>query len=59
MKASSNDTGVILALAKRFNEQRLPKTIALKKKVDEGECLSEYDIAFLDEVFKDANRIMP
>jgi len=59
MKASSNDTGVILALAKRFNEQRLPKTIALKKKVDEGECLSEYDIAFLDEVLKDANRIMP
>jgi len=59
MTQSSEDTGVILALMQRFNEQRLPKALALKVRVEEGECLSEHDIAFLDEVFRDANHAMP
>ena len=59
MKQSSEDTGVILALMERFNKQRLPRALELKKRVEQGECLSEPDIAFLDEVFKDANHVMP
>ena len=59
MTQSSKDTGVILALMERFNEQRLPRALELKKKVEQGECLSEPDIAFLDEVFRDANHVMP
>jgi hypothetical protein len=59
MKASTKDTGVILALVERFSEQRLPRAIELKKKVDKGECLSKQDIAFLEEVFKEANHILP
>jgi len=59
MKQSSEDTGVILALMERFNEQRLPRALELKKRVEQGECLSEPDISFLDEVFKDANHVMP
>ena len=59
MTRSSEDTGVILALMERFNEQRLPRALELKKRVEQGECLSEPDIAFLDEVFKDANHVMP
>jgi hypothetical protein len=59
MTESSKDTGVILALVERFTKQRLPRAIALKEKVEKGECLSKRDIAFLDEVFKDANRNMP
>ena len=59
MTQSSEDTGVILALMERFNEQRLPRALELKKRVEQGECLSEPDIAFLDEVFKDANHVMP
>jgi len=59
MTQSSEDTGVILALMQRFNEQRLPKALTLKVRVEEGECLSEHDIAFLDEVFRDANHVMP
>jgi hypothetical protein len=55
----AEDIGVIIALVKRFTEQRLPKVIAVKERVDLGECLSEYDIKFLDEILKDANRIMP
>ncbi len=59
MTESSEDIGVILALVERFTEQRLPKATALKARVEQGERLSEHDIAFLDEVFRDANRIMP
>ena len=59
MAQSSEDTGVILALMQRFNEQRLPQTLALKKRVEQGECLSEFDIAFLEKVFSDANHVMP
>ena len=59
MTQSSEDTGVILALMQRFNEQRLPETLALKKRVEQGERLSEYDIVFLEKVFSDANHVMP
>jgi hypothetical protein len=59
MKQSSKDTGVILALMQRFNEQRLPEVLALKKRVELGERLSEYDIAFLEKVFSDSNHVMP
>jgi len=59
MKASSKDTGVILALMKRFNELRLPQTLALKARVDQGERLGERDIEFLEKIFSDANHVMP
>ena len=59
MSQSSEDAGVILALMERFNEQRLPRALELKKRVEHGECLTEPDITFLDEVFKDANHVMP
>lgn len=59
MSKAAEDIGVIIALVNRFTEHRLPKVIAVKERVELGECLSEYDIKFLDEVLKDANRIMP
>ena len=59
MSKAAEDIGVIIALVNRFTEQRLPKVIAVKERVELGECLSEYDIKFLDEILKDANRIMP
>lgn len=59
MAESSEDTGVILALMKRFNEQRLPRVLELKKRVEQGECLTEPDIAFLEEIFRDANHVIP
>ena len=48
-----------MALGKRLTEQRLPKALVLKEKVDQGGRLDEYDIAFLEEVFADAQRITP
>ncbi len=59
MTDSSEDTGVILALMERFNKQRLPRALELKKRVDEGGTLTENDLAFLDEVFESAKNVMP
>ncbi len=59
MTQSSKDTGVILALMQRFNEQRLPRALELKKRVEQGECLGEHDIEFLEKVFGDANHVIP
>jgi hypothetical protein len=59
MTKSSENIGVMLALVERFTEQRLPRAIALKARVEQGERLSERDIAFLDKVLRDANKIMP
>jgi hypothetical protein len=59
MKDASKDTGVIIALLKRFNEQRLPEMLALKKSVEQGKCLSKHDITFLEKVYNDASQAMP
>lgn len=59
MTDTSHDPGVILALVERLNTQRLPRALDLKKKVDAGETLGEYDLNFLESVFHDADTIRP
>ena len=54
-----SDTGIIAVLLERLEKQRLPKALALKKKVDRGELLNDFDIQFLEQVFADSNRIKP
>lgn len=56
---SSGDLGVISVLLERFEKQRLPRALSIKEKVDNGECLEDYDIEFLKEVFAEAQEIMP
>ena len=53
------DMGVIAVLAKRMVEERLPKALALKERVDRGEVLNELDLAFLEQVVADANQARP
>jgi hypothetical protein len=59
MTDTSHDPGVIHALVERLNTQRLPRALDLKKKVDAGEVLGEYDMTFLESVFQDAETIKP
>ena len=59
MTEPSKDTGVIIALAKRLETQRLPRAQAIKEKVDQGEVLDEADIEFLKQVFEDAQHVTP
>lgn len=57
--SSDKDTGVLMALFERFEKQRLPRALALKEKVDAGAVLSDEDLAFLNQVFEDAQYIKP
>ena len=59
MSASSSDSGVLTALAQRLIDQRLPRALALKEKVDQGAVLQDRDVEFLERVLEDANKIAP
>ena len=59
MAEVSKDMGVIVALAQRMTEERLPKALALKERVDKGAVLNEVDLNFLEQVVEDANKILP
>ena len=59
MSESDKETGVITALLKRLEQQRLPAILAMKNKVDRGERLEDQDIEFLKQIFADANKIKP
>ncbi len=59
MTDSEKEAGIIQVLVMRLETQRLPRALALEKKVDQGESLNELDLAFLEEVFSDMARIKP
>ena len=59
MTENTNDAAMIQVLAERLEKQRLPRALAIKEKVDSGEVLEDFDIEYLEEVFKDATDIGP
>ena len=59
MNESIKDTGVIMALLQRLEQQRLPTILAIKKRVDQGERLEDHDIDFLKQMLADANKVKP
>jgi hypothetical protein len=54
MHESPREIGTIQVLLERLNNERLPRALDLKTKVDRGERLEEPDIEFLSKVFEDA-----
>jgi hypothetical protein len=59
MAEQQTDTGVIVALLERMRTQRLPRALDIKAKVDAGGTLDEYDLAFLDDVMRNAEDLRP
>ncbi len=59
MDQNEKDKGVIMVLLERFNKQRLPRALALKKKVDSGEVLDDYDHKYMQDLQKDAGEVRP
>ena len=58
-QSSESDQGTIAVLLKRLNEQRLPRALELRDRVNRGGVLTELDIKFLADVFEDTNKIKP
>jgi len=54
MVDSSGDAGTIQVLLERLNTQRLPRALEIKKKVDGGARLDDFDMQFLKTVLDDA-----
>lgn len=52
----SDDQGAITALLQRFTDQRLPRALEIKARVDAGERLQDSEIEFLETVFKEATQ---
>lgn len=59
MSDVSKDAGVIAVLAKRMVEERLPKAVAMKERVDKGGLLNDLDLAFLEQIVQDAGQLRP
>ena len=58
MDQKEKDKGMIMVLLERFNKQRLPRALAMKKKVDSSELLDDYDHKYIKELQKDASQAM-
>ena len=59
MNNKKKDEGVVEVLLERFEKQRLPRLLEIKKHVDAGMLLSETDLLFLEKVNKDALNAEP
>lgn len=53
MTSQTDDAGVIQVLLDRFNEQRLPRALQMKEKVERGETLEKFEVDFLADVLAD------
>lgn len=54
-----NDTGLIEVLLERLEKQRLPRLLAINKKVDAGESPDDADLDFLESAIVDARKAIP
>lgn len=54
-----NDAGLMTVLLQRYQNQRLPRALALKAKVDRGDTLDNFDTSFLMEVLDGVSEIKP
>jgi len=55
MAYTDSELALIVTTLDRLRTQRLPRALDIKQKVDAGGTLDEFDIAFLDEIFRDAS----
>jgi hypothetical protein len=54
MEHSEEEKGTAQVLLQRLVDQRLPRLLEMKARVDRGELLSEFDIDYLEGALRDA-----
>ena len=57
MSKLTKEEGVVSVLAKRLVDERLPKALSMKERMDRGETLNDLDLAFLSRVLEEANSV--
>jgi len=57
MSEETAEQGVIQAVVDRLEKLRLPMALQLQEKVNRGEILNDLDLAFLENVFNDSQKI--
>ena len=57
MSEETAEQGVIQAVVDRLEKLRLPMALQLQEKVNRGETLNDLDLAFLENVFNDSQKI--
>lgn len=55
----TKDAGVLAVIVARMEQQRLPRAIDLKARVEQGGVLDDLDIEFLEGVFADSSELKP
>ncbi len=55
MTRAQKQIGIVLAVLNRLNNDRLPRALVLRTKVNRGECLSEVEREFLRRVSDEAD----
>lgn len=56
MNEDMKDKMIMNTLLERFQKQRLPRLLDIKKAVDQGDKLGNFDMEFLEEVFSDTRQ---
>jgi hypothetical protein len=59
MAEISKEMGTIAVLAKRMVEERLPRALAMKERIDKGGVLNDLDLVFLEQIVKDSGQLRP
>lgn len=59
MRTHQDEAGTIKAMLDRFNQQRLPRALGMKRRVERGERLNDMDIDYLERVFNEAMGMRP
>ena len=54
MEHTEDEKGTAQVLLTRLVDQRLPRLLEIKERVDRGELLEEYDIEYLEGALRDA-----
>jgi hypothetical protein len=53
---NTKDEAILDTLLNRFEKQRLPRLLDIKKKMQQGNILDKFEIEFLEEVLSDSNK---
>ena len=59
MSDENKDLGIIEVVLERMEKQRLPRLLAMKEKVDNGDSLEDHELDFLEQAITDGRKLLP